>query len=95
MSEALGVAELKRRFSAILSRIEVRGERFAVQKRGRTVAVIGPPGDEEPPAAVSRPRRGLAAAAGAWEEYPDIDGLLSDIRASRDTSRDREVESLG
>jgi antitoxin (DNA-binding transcriptional repressor) of toxin-antitoxin stability system len=94
MSESLGVAELKRRFSAILSRIEVRGERFAVLKRGRTVAMIGPPGDEQPPALSSRPRRGLAAAVGAWEEYPDLDGLLSDLRAARAASPDRDVENL-
>ena len=95
MSYSLGVAELKRRFSEILNRIELRGERIAVLRRGRTIAVIGPAdGDDEATAVRTGPRRGLAAAAGAWEEHPDIDAFIEDIRIARDTSSDRVVEAM-
>ncbi len=95
MSDSLGVADLKRRFSEILNRIELRGERIAVLRRGRAVAVIGPAhADDDDAAPPTKPRRGLAAAAGAWEEHPDIDAFIADIRAARDTSADREVEAL-
>jgi len=94
MSGSLGVAELKRRFSEILNRIELRGERIAVLRRGRTVAVIGPAEDADATPVATRPRRGLAAAAGAWEEHPDIEGFLAAVRAARDRSTDRAVEPL-
>jgi len=96
MSESLNVAELKRRFSEILNRIELRGERIGVQRRGRTVAIIVPATEDEAASAVARmPRRGLAAAAGAWEEYPNLMGFVADIRAARDASADRKVEGIG
>lgn len=93
MTDLLGVAEIKRRFSEILNRIELRGERISICRRGRTVAVIGPPGagDEAPPAA---PRRGLAAAVGAWEDYPDVDASIADIRNARERALDRDVEAV-
>ena len=94
MSESLGVAELKRRFSEILNRIEMRGERIAVRRRGRTVAIIAPAEGDEESAGQVKPRRGLAAAAGAWEDHPDIDRFLEHIRAARDESPDRPMEAL-
>jgi len=95
MSYSLGVAELKRRFSEILNRIELRGERIAVRRRGRTIAVIGPADDDDEAAAArTGPRRGLAAAAGAWEEHPDIDSFIAEIGIARDTSTDRAVEAM-
>ena len=93
MSGPLGVAEIKRRFSEILNRIEMRGERIAIRRRGRTVAVIGPPGAaDEPLVAPATPRRGLAAAAGAWEDHPDIEAFIADIRRARERALDRDVE---
>jgi antitoxin (DNA-binding transcriptional repressor) of toxin-antitoxin stability system len=93
MSGPLGVAEIKRRFSEILNRIELRGELISIRRRGRTVAVIGPPGaaDEAPP---PEPRRGLAAAVGAWEDYPDVDAFIADIRSARERALDRDVEAV-
>jgi prevent-host-death family protein len=86
----LGVADLKRRFSAMLARVELNGEKVVVVKRGRAAALLGPldGATEERP----RPRRGLAAAAGAWEDYEDIDALLAALRAARERSQDRDVE---
>lgn len=95
MSDSLGVADLKRRFSEILNRVELRGERIAVLRHGRTVAVIGPAGGDDDGLDLStNPRRGLTAAAGAWEEHPDIDAFIAGIRAARDSSADREVEAM-
>lgn len=94
MTENMGVAEVKRRFSEVLSRVELRGERVVVRRHGRAVAVIMSPteADEEP--VVKRPRRGLAAGAGAWEEHDDVDGFLEEIRAGREGASDRVVEPL-
>jgi len=95
MTETIGVAELKRRFSEVLNRVELRGDRVAVRRRGKVVALIGPLGRAEADAAPSRPRRGLAAAAGAWEEYEDLAVFLDLIRRARDEAAGRTVEPLG
>lgn len=95
MTDRLGVAEIKRRFSEILNRIELRGERIAIRRRGRTVAVIGPAGDvDEGPAKHTATRCGLVAAVGAWEDHPDIDAFIADIRSARDQTLDRDVEAV-
>jgi prevent-host-death family protein len=95
MTDSLNVAELKRRFSEILSRVELRGERITVRRRGRTVAILVPATDIEDAALVATTtRRGLAAAAGAWEEHPDVERFIAEIRAARDASTDRTVEAM-
>jgi prevent-host-death family protein len=95
MTNSLNVAELKRRFSEILSRVELRGERITVRRRGRTVAILVPASDEDETAVIATtPRRGLAAAAGAWEGYPDVERFIAEIRAARDASADRAVEAM-
>lgn len=95
MADSLNVAELKRRFSEILSRVELRGERITVLRRGRTVAILVPATDVDEAAPVATTaRRGLAAAAGAWEENPDIERFIAEIRAARDASTDRTVEAM-
>jgi len=95
MSDSLNVAELKRRFSEILNRIELRGEKISIRRRGRTVAIIVPATEEDAASvAAQMPRRGLAAAAGAWEEHSDIEGFLAEIRAGRDAAADRKVEGM-
>jgi prevent-host-death family protein len=42
MREELGVAELKRRFSELLNRVELKGERIEIRRRGRPVAALVP-----------------------------------------------------
>jgi hypothetical protein len=57
--------------------------------------MLGPvTSDEDLEFSPTGPRRGLVAAAGAWEEYPDIDGFLVEVRTARDASVDRAVETL-
>ena len=89
MTDFMGVAEVKRRFSEVLSRVELRGESVVVRRRGRPVAVIAPPGELDLAPGEPTPRRGLAAAAGAWEEHEDIDGFIATIRAARQRAVDR------
>ncbi len=95
MADSLNVAELKRRFSEILSRVELRGERITVRRRGRAVAILVPATDvDEAASGATTARRGLAAAAGAWEEHPDIEHFIAEIRAARDAAIDRTVEAM-
>ena len=89
MREELGVAELKRRFSELLNRVELRGERIEISRRGRPVAALVPLSEvAEPDDGAGRPKRGLAAAAGIWEDFQDVDGFLATVRPRRGGRRD-------
>jgi prevent-host-death family protein len=84
MREELGVAELKRRFSELLNRVELKGERIEIRRRGRPVAALVPLAEiEEADVEGDRPKRGLAAAAGVWEDFQDVDGFLTSVRPHR------------
>ena len=45
MSDALPVSEVREKLSEITGRVQFAGERIAVQKHGKTVAVLVPPSD--------------------------------------------------
>ena len=86
MHEELGVAELKRRFSELLNRVELNGERIEIRRRGRPVAALVPLAEiDRAEDAGDRPKRGLTAAAGVWEDFQDVDRFLASIRTHRDS----------
>jgi prevent-host-death family protein len=89
---SVGVAELKRRFSEYLDRVLHRGARVTVRRRGRDVAALVPA--DEVRAAPAQPRRGLIAAAGAWEDVDELDGLVRDVYRARRRAKDRDVPRL-
>jgi prevent-host-death family protein len=93
MAEIMGVAEAKRRFSELIERVR-SGERFVVTRRGRAVVALVPPEEAEDAA---EPQRylGLAAFAGAAEEWEDIDDFVREIYAARRRARDRPAPDLG
>lgn len=88
MHEELGVAELKRRFSELLSRVELNGDRIEIRRRGRPVAALVPVAEIEETADVCHPRRGLTAAAGIWEDFQDVDRFLASVRPRREPGGD-------
>ena len=45
METRITPTELARNLSDILNRVKYRGERFRVERRGETVAIIEPPGE--------------------------------------------------
>ena len=97
--DSVSVAEVKRRFSEFLSRVELRGERVLITRRGKPVAVLVHPGSIEDLRSSSTPapadkRRGLLAAAGAWAEMEDVDRMIEEIYAARLRAADRDVEPL-
>ena len=88
MHEELGVAELKRRFSELLNRVELKGERIEIHRRGRPVAALVPVAEIEGTDSDAHPKRGLTAAAGIWEDFQDVDGFLASVRPHRDGDED-------
>lgn len=94
MTETIGVAEAKRRFSELLDRVR-RGERFIVARRGRPEVALVPPGD----ATADRPERplGFLSLAGLLSDWDDgeIDRMVRDIYESRRRAKDRPAPDLG
>ena len=45
MSDALPVSEVREKLAEVTGRVQFAGERIAVQKHGKTVAVLVPPSD--------------------------------------------------
>ena len=90
-SSMIGVAEAKRRFSELLDRVK-RGERFVIHRRGVPVVALVSP--EEILRRPQTPPIGLAAVAGALEEWDDLEEVLDEIISQRAASVDRSVPDL-
>ena len=92
-TDALGVAEAKRRFSELLDRVAA-GERVVVQRRGEAAVVLVPATAEALERAGPAPL-GLAAGAGALADWEDLDAVVEEIYAARAASVDRPAPDLG
>jgi len=93
MSETIGVAEAKRRFSELLDRVR-GGERFLIARRGRPEVALVPPGD----VVRGRPERplGFLSLVGLWvdEEDTDVDRMVEEIYAARRRAKDRPAPDI-
>lgn len=93
MSETIGVAEAKRRFSELLDRVRL-GERFIVARRGKAEVALVPPGD----VARDRPERplGFLSLVGLFEDRDDaeIDRMVEEIYSARRRAKDRPAPDL-
>ena len=92
MTEALGVAEAKRRFSELIRRVQ-DGERFLVLRHGKAAVAIVPPEEFGASPSTGRPA-GLAAIAGGLADWEDLDEVVAEIYAARRRARDRDVPEL-
>jgi prevent-host-death family protein len=90
MTESIGVAEAKRRFSELIERVRA-GERFVVTRRGRPVLALVSAAEH----VARKPRPvGLAALSGALANWKELDEVVEEIYAARRRARDREVPDL-
>ncbi len=92
MTQLVGVAEAKRRFSELLDRVAA-GERILVARRGRPAVALVPPG-EVPAQGPRAAPTGFAAIAGALADWDQLDEVVSDIHAARKKARDRSVPTI-
>ena len=93
MTQYMGVAEAKRRFSELLDRVGA-GERVVVARHGRPAVALVPP-DEELLRRPGPAPTGFAAIAGALDELDELEDIVRDIYAERRTAEDRPAPSLG
>ena len=94
MADTLGVAEAKRRFSELISRVEYRGERFIIQRHGRTMAALVPKEDLERLERQRPAREELMGAVGAWADFEGLEDIVSDIYRQRQESFDERTVDL-
>jgi prevent-host-death family protein len=91
-AQSLGTAEAKRRFSELVDRVG-EGERFLVSRRGQPAVALVPPTSEL--LRVSGKPAGLASVAGALGDWAELDDVVAEIYASRESSEDRPAPDLG
>ena len=68
MPDVLPVSEIREKFDEIASRVHLGGERIAMQRHGKTIAVLVPPSDLD--------------TLGVLEERLDLLDALADYRAN-------------
>lgn len=96
-AKRISIAEAKARFSAMVDGVLHRGEHYLIERHGRGVAAMvsidelarlerGRPSAPQP--------AGAMALVGLWHDVPEseIDGLLAEIRESRERDNGRPVE---
>jgi prevent-host-death family protein len=94
MAENMGVAEIKKNFSEVMSRISQSGEQFIIKKKGKPMAAMVGIKDLEliDTFAKKGKKKGLLAAIGAWEDFEGLDNVIKDIYKKRKRSKDRRVD---
>lgn len=92
MTEHVGVAEAKRRFSELLDRVGA-GERIVIARHGKAAVVLVPPTHTTATSSRSAPT-GFAALAGALADWDGVDDLVSDIFAARRKAEDRPAPAI-
>lgn len=92
----MGVAEVKKHFSVVISRVSLNKEQFVIEKKGKPMAAVVSMEDLEIIKGLRKAeqRRGLLAAIGAWEDFDNLDRIITHIYDGRIESKDREIESL-
>ena len=93
MPKNIGVAEVKKHFSEVMSQISQIGEHFIIEKKGKPVAAMVGLKDLELIEKLGKEgeRKGLLAAIGAWEDFEGLDNVIKDIYNKRKRALDRRV----
>jgi prevent-host-death family protein len=96
MAKNIGVAEVKKSFSEVMSKVSLKGEHFVIEKKGKPMAALVSvqelqriEGSKE-----KEKKKGLLAAIGAWEDFEDLESTVSAIYARRKKSKDRSARGL-
>jgi antitoxin (DNA-binding transcriptional repressor) of toxin-antitoxin stability system len=96
MTRNIGVAEVKKCFSAVISEVSLKGGHFIIEKKGRPMAALVSVNDLQliQSSKESGKRRGLLAAIGAWEDFEDLEGMVFSLYKRRKKAKDRGIGDL-
>ena len=93
MSKNIGVAEVKKSFSAVISEVSLKGEHFVIEKKGKPMAALVSVQELQRIEGLKEKekKKGLLAAIGAWEDFEDLESTVSAIYERRKKSKDRSA----
>jgi len=96
MSRKMGVAEIKKQFSSVLSSVSLKREHFIIEKKGKPMAAMVSIEDLDIIEGLNKEekKKGLLAAIGVWEDFIDLDETVAAIYAGRKKAKNRQIESL-
>ena len=97
MTKSIGVAEIKRQFSQVVSEVSLKGKHFIIEKKGKPmVALVNIKELEliESHEKEENEKRGLLATIGAWEDFDGFETVIKDIYKKRKKIKDRKIESI-
>ena len=96
MSKNIGVAEVKKSFSAVISEVSLKGEHFVIEKKGKPMAALVSVQDLQriEDSKEKEKKKGLLVAIGAWEDFEDLENTVSAIYERRKKSKDRSAGGL-
>ncbi|MGC8493010.1 MAG: type II toxin-antitoxin system Phd/YefM family antitoxin [Syntrophobacteraceae bacterium] len=91
----IGVAEIKKHFSEVISEVAINGERFIIEKKGKPVAAVVSLKNLETIESMGKKKgNGLLAAIGVWEDFDELEETIAAIYEERRLSKDRPSERL-
>jgi antitoxin (DNA-binding transcriptional repressor) of toxin-antitoxin stability system len=96
MAKKIGVAEVKKQFSAVMSEVSLKGEHFIVERKGKPTAAMVSVKDLEmiEGPKIRAKKKGLLAAISAWEDFDDLEKMVMTIYEGRGKTKERSVRRL-
>ncbi len=96
MTKKIGVAEVKKQFSAVMSEVSLKGEHFIVERKGKPMAAMVSVKDLEmiEGPKIREKKKGLLAAISAWEDFDDLEKVVMTIYEGRRKAKERGVRRL-
>ena len=96
MAKKIGVAEVKKQFSAVISEVSLKGEHFIVERKGKPTAAMVSVKDLEmiEGSKIREKKKGLLAAISAWEDFDDLEKMVMTIYEGRRKTKERGVRRL-
>ncbi len=94
MAKTMGVAEVKRHFSEVMSEVSRGGGHFIIGRKGKPMAAMVGIKDLEiiERHKKMREKKGLLTALGAWEDFERLDEVIRHIYEKRKRSKDRRIK---
>jgi prevent-host-death family protein len=90
MRRTIGVAEIKKHFSEVISKVAIKGEHFIIERKGKPVAAVVSLKDlEKIESSGKKKEHGLLAAIGALEDFDELEDTIAAIYEERLMSKDR------
>jgi len=93
MTKKIGVAEVKKQFSLLISEVSLKGEHFIIERKGKPMAAVVSVKDldmiEDPK--IREKKKGLLSAIGAWEDFDDLEKTVEEIYNGRGRAKERGV----